>query len=386
MVRFAVGLARLAQQVSPAGRKVHEIVLGVPVGAYDEPALLAQLRVDGDTGTQCSVRPFTLRTVASTDILLMRRPLPRPFARCPQVQVPDDGSHGFRDCDAAILIPPFQLSSPILLDCPYITFMGDLLLRYVAAFLPSSDYLQPALNAFLTLRAGRAAFATTPATVADIVGYAGVRASNAVLVPALDALPALRPPPKTPGRYILWITNTAAHKNHRAAVAALELYYGTFAGTLPVIVAGEGSDALGLMEGRLQLHGHAVTKPIPFSVPQGMLDVRGYVSDHVYDDLVTNAAIIWHNVIADNGTYVAIDAAVAGRHLVTSDYPQMRYWCDHYGIDARFFPAHDPLAAARALSETAALVAGGAVPAHALRPDDPSQVRAAYTALLERLL
>jgi hypothetical protein len=387
MLRYATGLARVLSGLQPGGIAIEQIIFGVPSGAYAEDALFADRQTSPFLADprRFSIRSFTLRAVDTRDILLTRRTLPDLLERCPQVLVPDDGGYCFRDCDAAVLIAPFNIAAPILLECPYVSLVADLLLRYVPAFLRTKDDWQGALNAFLTLRVGRAAFATTPSTAEDVVGFAGVPRASVVLVPLLLAPPSIVPRSLLPGQHILWVTNPAAHKNHRAAVAALEEYYGALSGTLPTVVVGPGSDTLGLAAGCLRLP-WAMDSATCFHVPPGMLDVRGYVPDHAFRALVANAAIVWHNVIADNGSYLAFDAATAGRHLVSSDYPQMRYWCDRYGIEANFFPAHDHAAAANALRATEAQISAGVRPMHALRADNPDEIADAYTLLLERLL
>jgi hypothetical protein len=385
MLRTAFALAALLRDLCPGGQAVDEVVLGLPAGAYADSDIQAGQRAatGTDRPARITLRPFTMRRLATADLLLTRSPVPAPFARSPEVTVPDDGGHCFRDCDGVVLIAPTQQPAPILVERPYVSFVADLLLRYVPAFLQTADSRAATLAGFQSLRAGRAVFATTRATAEDVVGYAGLPRAAVMLMPLLRGPAVPMPPAPGPGRHILWITNPSPHKNHLAAVTALEIYCADHGGALPVIVAGEGSDRLGLAEGRLAA-GNGQTHP--FHLPTGRLDVRGHVSDASYRQLVADAAIVWHNVIADNGSYVAFDAAAAGRHLVSSDYPQMREWCDRYGIAAGFFPAHDPARAAALLRETELQAAAGIRPAHALRADSPADIAAAYTALLERLL
>jgi glycosyltransferase involved in cell wall biosynthesis len=237
-------------------------------------------------------------------------------------------------------------------------------------------------------RQARCVFATTPQTLTDVVSYAGVRRDRALLAPTLvDPIGGAPPPsPAGPGKdepYILWITNTSAHKNHRAAVEALRSYYGELGGTLPVVVAGTHSNLLAPGSGA-DYPSCRVVREARDVLPH--LRFAGEVTDAAYLRLVSGAALVWHNVIADNGTFVAFDAARAGRHLVSSDYPQMRYLCERYGVVALWHPAGDPRAAALALVEAERRAAAGADPGHALRQDSDDERHAAYGTLLATLL
>jgi glycosyltransferase involved in cell wall biosynthesis len=228
-------------------------------------------------------------------------------------------------------------------------------------------------------------FATTPQTRADTVSYAGVRSENALLVPTLmdpidDDRPA--PPPAGTDPYILWITNSTPHKNHVMAMESLRAYYGELSGMLPVIVA--GADTAGLAPGSgangvAHRAVHEATDVLPH------LRFAGEVTNAAYLRIVAGAAVVWHNVIIDNGTFVAFDAARAGRHLVSSDYPQMRYLCARYGVAALWHPAGDPRAAAGALVEAGERAAAGRDPGHALRQDPEAERAAAYGEVLKRL-
>ncbi|MGD9713066.1 MAG: hypothetical protein AB7V46_13485, partial [Thermomicrobiales bacterium] len=116
------------------------------------------------------------------------------------------------------------------------------------------------------------------------------------------------------------------------------------------------------------------------------IEFAGEVDDRRYLSLLHSAAIVWHNVVIDNGTFVAFDAARANRQFVSSDYPQIRYLCDRYGVDARFHPFDDPGAAARSLLAAQDDFLAGTSPRHQLRGDDPLEKQGAYRDLLSRLL
>ena len=71
---------------------------------------------------------------------------------------------------------------------------------------------------------------------------------------------------------------------------------------------------------------------------------------------------------------------------MSSDYPQMRYLCERYGIAALWHPPGDPTAAAVALLEAGRRAAAGEKTGHALRQDSKAERHAAYGTLLAMLL
>ena len=75
---------------------------------------------------------------------------------------------------------------------------------------------------FLGWQLARCVFATTPATVQDVIEYSGVEPGRTLLVPTLiDPLSVAPQPSSTAEAKLLWITNSSPHKNHQTAVASL---------------------------------------------------------------------------------------------------------------------------------------------------------------------
>ena len=238
---------------------------------------------------------------------------------------------------------------------------------------------------YLGWRNARCVFATTPQTLSDVIGYAGVRKANALLAPTLIepvVLPAeAEPPPGEPG--IVWVTNGSVHKNHPVAVEALRIYYDELGGTLPLTVMGDLSESL-----EPSSKSDIAAVQAFRSNPSVMSRTRtlGRIGNALFDAVIRDCAVVWHNVIIDNGTFVALDAARANKHLISSDYPQMRYLCERYGVSALWFPSHDARAAAQALLEGERLYRAGASPGHALREDSEDERIIAYGAMLKQLL
>ena len=65
------------------------------------------------------------------------------------------------------------------------------------------------------------------------------------------------------------------------------------------------------------------------------------VNDSEYVAIVRNSQFLVHNVLADNGTFSVIEAAILGRPSMSSDYPQMRELNKQFELDLQFFDAFD---------------------------------------------
>jgi glycosyltransferase involved in cell wall biosynthesis len=302
------------------------------------------------------------------------------------VSVPRDGALDFFDCDGWIVFAN-SLEGVTVPVRPIAIFCADLIQRHVPQIFGPEDVADRARKrereTFLGWHMANCVFATTPTTVEDVIAYAGVARERTLLVPTLiDPLTATPQPRMPAGDEILWVTNLAPHKNHPTAVAALHDYYAR-GGTLDVVVCGPNTRQLDPRAG-----GTIPAALLLASEPHLLERLRfvGEVSDAEYLHLISGAGVIWHNVIMDNGTFVAFDAARAGRLLVSSDYPQMRYLCERYGVDAIFHSASDPGQAAGALLDAERRLRAGERPNHGLRGDPPGERFHAYGLLLEKLL
>jgi glycosyltransferase involved in cell wall biosynthesis len=181
---------------------------------------------------------------------------------------------------------------------------------------------------------------------------------------------------------IVWVTHPSPHKNHAMAVDAARIYYEDLGGTLPLTVTGVNSQWVDPASGQDTRGSRAFRH-----APEVLSHTRfiGEVSDSRYLHLIRNAAVVWHNVIIDNGTFVAFDAARADRHFVSSDYPQIRYLCDRYGVAAIWHRSDDPRGAAEALRLAEGRFRAGQQPGHNLRGDADEERINAYGGVLKRL-
>lgn len=380
MLRNARALARLLVEQ----RDDLEVVLAVRRdGPYDWPALEAEVA----TVPRTTIRRFQWATIPSPDAVRIYG-FPKPEVET--LMVPRDGGLDFLDCDGWIVFSN-SLEGFVIPSRPVGIFCADLIQRHVPEIFGGAD-AGPLWNlqatTFRSWRKSAFVFSTTPATRQDVIEYAGVAPARAILTPTLiDPLAGggiVADVAAVPARpYILWVTNASPHKNAVAAVAALKHYYEELAGGLDVVICGQDTGKLNPRSGdRAALASVFAAEPTVLE----HLHFLGEVTDEAYTALVQAAAVVWHNVITDNGTFVAFDAARAGRNLVSSDYPQMRYLCERYGVAATYHRHDDPPGAARALAAAEQCWRSGELPSHQLAGDDPADKRRVYEGLLDALL
>ncbi|WP_137179341.1 glycosyltransferase family 4 protein [Roseomonas sp. AR75] len=384
MLRNALLLARLYASRAWEGIGTVEVVVALPrSGPYDWQALRRWCREVGGI----SIRPFAWRPMAADAARVILPEALVPPGAAP-VLLPDDGGRELRDADAWLFFASHGHARIPWLR-PTAVFCADLLPRRVAAAHGGPHGFgdrSTLAEAMIGWRRARCAFATTPTTHSDLVSYAGVHPDRAVLAPLQTeaAMPeteiVLPPAGSEPG--ILWVTNRQAHKNHLAAVAALRGYVSR-GGGLDITVCGVSSRALDPATGSDHPGARALA-----DAPEVLARMHfvGEPPDPTYRRLVASKGVLWHNVLADNGTFAAFDAAMAGAHLVSSDYPPMRHICDRHGVAALFHPARDPDAAATALLEAERRLRAGIAPGHDLRPTSEADLVAAYGDILGRLM
>ncbi len=385
MLRNALLLARLyASRTWPGIGRV-EVVVALPrSGGYDWHALHRWCR---EVGGGVSIRRFAWRAMPAA---AARRVFPAeliPPGHAP-VLLPDDGGRELRDADAWLFFASHGHGRIPWLR-PTAVFCADLLPRRVAAADGGPNGFGDRSNLAETMigwRRAHCTFATTPTTQADLVTYAGVHPDRAVLAPLQTeaAMPERRValPPSGAAPAILWVTNREAHKNHLTAISALRSYVSR-GGDLGVTVCGVNSRALDPAAGSDHPGARALA-----DAPEVLARMRfvGEPPDPAYRRLVASHGVLWYNVLADNGSFAAFDAAMAGAHFVSSDYPPMRHICERHGVAALFHPARDPDAAADALLEAERRLRAGVAPAHDLRPAPEAELVAAYGGILHRLV
>lgn len=380
MLRNARMLAKLFTDVSSD----LNIVIGMRRdGPYDWQVLESEFA----NSDSISIRRFNWQSVSSSDAAQIYSFNTPPV---PVVMAPRDGTHDFLDCDGWIIFSN-SLEGFVIPSRPIGVYCADLIQKYVPEIFGGAQAHQmwaKQEETFSSWRASRFVFSTTPGTLEDVISYARISRNQAVLTPTLID-PLLRSHScvdfETPSSdpYILWVTNASPHKNAKGALEALRIYYEGGQGKLRVVICGQDTDKLNpRADDRAPVS--EVFAQEPLVLPH--IEFAGEVNDQRYLSLLRSAAVVWHNVVIDNGTFVAFDVARANRQFVSSDYPQIRYLCERYGVDARFHPYDDPGATARSLLAAQDDFYAGTSPRHQLRGDDPLEKQKDYRNLLSRLL
>jgi hypothetical protein len=388
MLRNAFALARLIASHDWADLGKIDVVIGLRREApYDWMAIESSIK---NCGAGVSLRRMewtSWNVAAASRILPSLESLPEIIS---DVMLPRDYRHNFLDCDAWIIFGQ-SIEGHVAPWRPYAVYCADLIQRYVPRIFGSGgpqhhQIWARQLQTFLGWRAARCVFATTPQTQRDVISYAGVPGSRALLAPTLvEPLvgTTVSQPSGVNEPSIVWVTNASPHKNHAMGVAAARIYYEELSGTLPLVVIGNDSH---LLDPRV---GSGIAGADAFKQASEVMrhaHFIGEVSDAVYSRIVQAAAVIWHNVIADNGTFVAFDAARFDRHLVSSDYPQMRYLCERYGVVPIWHRADNPSTAAQALLLAERRFKAEERPLHKIRQDTEDERLTGYGAVLRLLL
>lgn len=291
-------------------------------------------------------------------------------------QVPVDGGADFRDCRFWLFVSD-RLELPLVPLERYGVVVTDHLQRYVPEIFDATMYAVPDAAPWNFLRNVRNAdvvVATSHDTAADARGYAGARGQLVSMPTTLDVEHFLRLAdvadraagerstlPMGGRPYFAWVTNASPHKNHARMLQAIARYVDELGGSLDVAVTGLLTDLFDpdlpsdRRVGREDLWKLAYIREVREAVAalrpavRSRLRFLGAVPDTDYARVLRSARFIAHNVIADNGTFSVLEAALLGRPSVSSDYPQMREIDEAFGLGLRFFDPFDACGTAAAL-------------------------------------
>ncbi|NJR20117.1 MAG: glycosyltransferase family 4 protein [Hyphomonadaceae bacterium] len=179
---------------------------------------------------------------------------------------------------------------------------------------------------------------TTEFTKNDAINYIGKQSKNVYKLPMIcDLFPIDEDKIEEEQKYFIWTTNMAFHKNHDAAMEALNIYYEKYDGILNCYITGVNSRAL-----------NNSIKEMTF---RKKIKAFGELSDLLYQKLLQNSAFLWHPTLLDNGTFSVVEAAALGVPSLSSDYPAMREIDRQASLNLTFFDSYDPWAMAKALAE-----------------------------------
>lgn len=262
---------------------------------------------------------------------------------------------------------------PVLVQKPYCVVVTDLLLRYVPEILPDGFWTHRDGCEYITatisqIRDANHVFCTTPQTAFDVKSFAGY-AKEPVILPLCTEQIGINHNPKqrsqlewlgpSSNKYIHWITNTTQHKNQLRTFKAIRHYYKDLGGSADIVVTGWGTkhwDPWAKCDpGEQEIHDNWYISLCRNSVRSLLHEYKdklfflGTLPDKDYIDIMANATLGFHNVIADNGTFSLIECAMMGTPGASSDYPQMRYINDLYNLGLLFFDPFDIESIAHAL-------------------------------------
>jgi glycosyltransferase involved in cell wall biosynthesis len=304
---------------------------------------------------------------------------------------PDDSSGAILSADGWILMTGLLPYGPILPIKPYAVYAPDFIQRYVPEIFPDdiTDYIwKMSASQNMTMQAAREVFATTPKTVNDVTVYGGVPKARVSLFPLFHSaetgrsggvyakskdrqshadskaqpLPTFEEaavaiasaghaftPSLLQNDYFLWVTNSTQHKNHINALEALDIYYNELGGTLDCYICGPTTQFFADVQNTITYIQTIATKLQTLSRSSQKIMVLGELPAYRFDSVLSNARFLWHNVLYDNGTFSVLEAAELDVPAVVSDYPQMRFICETYGVEPEWFQAKDARGAAKAL-------------------------------------
>jgi glycosyltransferase involved in cell wall biosynthesis len=324
----------LAEAISEGGKQAGEAAEVVLVHLNDQAIYSADDWAD--LPTSIKTRTFSWRTVDKAEALRTMR-----YAGHSEWEpefdkylVMEDGIQQLCDCDLWVIVSD-RLSLPLLPLRPKMLMVFDYLQRH---------YLVTHLEEQIVManRSADHVLVTTEFTRQDALQYAGVKASRVTRVPMLapEKGNAERDNRGVEQNHFIWTTNLGAHKNHRRAFAALQLYYEVYGGQLKCHVTGVGTGDL-LKSQLPHLEGLARTIASSRALRHGVRFL-GELSDAAYRKELSSAAFLWHPAELDNGTFSVIEAAHYGVPSLSSDYPAMREIEQQFQLGLSFMDQEDP--------------------------------------------
>lgn len=356
-----------------ASRQPRAIVFGLPEGHQttieDE---IADLKRDCPT---TEIRPFTWKRLSKQNAsgTLQATGLKVDHLISDTYQLPVDNRTNFCDCDFWLFISD-RLEYPLLPIRPYGILVTDHLQRYVPDIFELPMYrTQSAIpwNFIRNVRNADVAIATSTGTVADVRSFSGCLGTTVQMPTTIDLDHFLRlietsesHTTRTHERpYFAWVTNSSQHKNHPRMIRALRAYYESLNGNLDVIVTGLWTDLFdpNLPEERIGNRrpqwDYPYIRDVRHMVREKLgpwlhrVHWMGSLDDSEYVSVVRNSKFLIHNVLADNGTFSVVEAAILGRPSLSSDYPQMRELDEQFGLSLKFYDPMDVAATAKAIRD-----------------------------------
>jgi len=347
-----LNMVKLLAKMLKRGSIEHGSTVDVVFG-YPDDAIFSEADWQDLYAEEIETRPFKIAEIDGMDLSEIQACIGyEAKSQRGKFTLHKDGSYDFLDCDFWLLGSD-RYVHPVAPLRPYCVFAHDYLQRYYAPLM-GDEYERGFIE---TARNGIAVLANTPHTIEDVVHYVGKPRAQTILVPHVAELDQLEEEIEVQkGSYFIWTTNLGPHKNHLKTLTALNQYYTSHAGNLDCHVTGVGSD-------QLDPNSKADDRKLPDHIKDARafirnnphlarrLNILGDVSSLEYATQVKGAKFLLHNVIMDNGTLCAVEAAYVGTPTLSSDYPPMRYISERYSLNAEFFDSSDPVVLAKKLKE-----------------------------------
>ena len=268
--------------------------------------------------------------------------------------VPEDGVDNLSSFDHWVFLTD-RLPEQVLPLRPYSVYVHDFLQRYIPRML-APHYERRIID---NLRSAEQVLCATDQSCMDAIQYAGIAARKVRLVPLVtelltDSEIPLPEKTRTSAEYFLWMTNLESHKNHLKAIEALGQYYER-GGEFRCIIAGVNTEWFDPNRAEPKTESayvHKVRAAFEKSNLVGdRIELRGYVRQWQYYDLLRNAEFIFHPTLIDNGTLTTVEAASAAVPVLSHDYPPMRFYERRFGIPIKFMNARSAKNIATSLIE-----------------------------------
>ena len=286
-------------------------------------------------------------------------------------QVPVDKAGSFLDCDFWFFVSD-RILYPLVPLRPYGILVTDHLQRYVPEIFDLPMYANQAgapWNFNRNVRNADIAVATSEGTFRDVQSYSGCLGTRLKIPTTIDLdyflqlveLAADAKPSSSSRPYCIWVTNSSQHKNHLEMIHAIRTFYESLAGDLDIVVTGFGADLFDpelpkeQLGRRRPLWEHPYVRKVREQVREQLgpwkerLHWKGLLEERDYVAAVKNSRFLIHNVLADNGTFSVVEAAILGRPAISSDYPQMRELDQQFELGLQFFDPLDAVVTAEAM-------------------------------------
>lgn len=374
-VGYRGGTLRLVMNVVRhiASHQGARVVFGLPEG--HQTAIEDEISELKRSCPRAEVRPFTWKRLSRENAagVVHAAGLSVNHFISDTYQIPVDNRTNFCDCDFWFFISD-RLEYPLVPLRPYGILVTDHLQRYVPDIFELPMYrTQSAIpwNFMRNVRNADVVVATSTGTLGDVISYSGCL-GTAIQMPTtidLDHFLQLvdmsdRPATSTTSQaYCAWVTNSSQHKNHPRMIRAIRTYYETLGGELDFVVTGLWTDLFdpNLPEERIGTRRPQWDFPYIRDVRTlvreklgpwlNRIHWKGSLDDRDYASVLRRSQFLIHNVLADNGTFSVVEAAILGRPAVSSDYPQMRELDRQFGLGLKFFDPMDVTSTAHAIKD-----------------------------------